>query len=69
MTTTHIDLIPIIVDREQATLPDGFDTWGIKSVRPDLRTYGGYQWPFPGSVAEADDRGRVEHRSVPVPAG
>ena len=51
----YVDLIPAIVEREGATLPDGFDTWGIKSVRPDLRTYGGYQWPLPGSVAVADD--------------
>ena len=49
------DLLPVIVEREQATLPDGFDTWGIKSVRPDLRTHMGYRWPFPGGVAEATD--------------
>ena len=55
MTDHHVDLLPVIVEREQATLPDGFDTWGLKSVRPDLRTYGGYQWPYPGNVAEADD--------------
>ena len=51
----HRDLLPVIVEREGATLPEGFDTWGIKSVRPDLRTRGGYQWPFPGSVAVAHD--------------
>ena len=55
MTDHLVDLLPVIVEREQATLPDGFDTWGLKSVRPDLRTYGGYQWPYPGNVAEADD--------------
>ena len=52
--TDYRDLIPVIVEREQAVLPDGCDSWGIKSVRPDLRTYGGYQWPFPGSVAKCD---------------
>ena len=55
MTDHLVDLLPVIVEREQATLPDGFDTWGLKSVHPDLRTYGGYQWPYPGNVAEADD--------------
>ena len=53
--TEYRDLIPVIVEREKATLPDGYDTWGIKSVKPDLRTYQGYQWPFPGGVAHAQD--------------
>lgn len=53
MTDTYRDLIPVIVEREQAVLPDGFDSWGIKSARPDLRTRGGYQWPYPGGIAEA----------------
>ena len=52
--TDYRDLIPVIVEREQAVLPDGCDSWGIKSVHPDLRTYGGYQWPLPGSVAKCD---------------
>ena len=51
--TESRDLIPVIVAREKATLPDGYDRWGIKSVQPDLRTYKGYQWPFPGGVATA----------------
>jgi len=50
----YVDLLPVIVEREGATLPDGFDTWGLKSVQPDLRTRGGYQWPLPGAVAVAD---------------
>ena len=45
-----VNLIPVIVDREQATMPAWCDSWGIKSVRPDLRTYGGYQWPWPGQT-------------------
>ena len=53
--TESRDLIPVIVAREKATLPDGYDRWGIKSVKPDLRTYKGYQWPFPGGVAHAQD--------------
>jgi hypothetical protein len=53
--TEYRDLLPVVVEREAAVLPAGFDTWGIKSVRPDLATYGGYRWPYPGSVAEATD--------------
>ena len=49
-----VSLIPVIVDREQATMPEWCDSWGIKSVRPDLRTYGGYQWPWPGQAAVCD---------------
>lgn len=58
MTAELVDLLPIIVERENATLPEGFDTWGIKSVHPDLKTKHGFQWPFPGGVAEQLD-GRV----------
>lgn len=36
-------------------LPEGFDTWGIKSTNPDLSTRGGFRWPFPGNIAEAPD--------------
>ena len=36
-------------------LPDGYDTWGYKITRPDLRTYRlpdgtRYRWPFPGAT-------------------
>ena len=62
--TTNIDLIPVIVEREHATLPEWCDSWGIKSVQPDLRTYGGYQWPSPGQTAACDS-----DRLVPANAG
>ena len=52
--TTYRDLIPVIVEREQATLPPGCDSWGIKSVHADLRTTHDYTWPLPGNVAECD---------------
>ena len=55
MTTTteatYLPVLPILVgDR---TLPDGCDTWGIRSVRADLRSSRGFRWPFPGQWAEA----------------
>lgn len=49
------DLLPVIVDREQAVMPDGFDSWGIKSVRPDLSTAHNFRWPFPGSCTSSYD--------------
>lgn len=54
-----VNLIPVTVDREQATMPAWCDSWGIKSVRPDLRTYGGYQWPWPGQTAACDPNALV----------
>ena len=54
MSNEPIDLIPVIVERENAVLPDWCDSWGFKSVQPDLRTYGGYQWPCPGQTATCD---------------
>ena len=36
---------------EGRNLPEGCDTWGIKSVRPGLRTRYGFQWPASGWVA------------------
>ena len=63
------DLIPVIVEREGATMPEGFDTWGIKSVRPDLRTYGGYQWPFPGQVAVAEAVNKFNPGACPSSPG
>ena len=52
----YTDLIPVIVERTKATLPEGFDSWGIKSIPPDLTTRNGYQWPFPGGIAECDPK-------------
>lgn len=63
------DLLPVIIEREQATLPDGFDTWGIKSVRPDLKTYGSYQWPYPGGVAVADNVDETNRDACPSRSG
>jgi hypothetical protein len=56
MTTTGIqvgsvDLLDVITkDRE---LPEGYDQWAIRTVRPDLRSRNNYRYPFPGKVAKA----------------
>ena len=65
---TDIDLIPIIVKREHATLPDWCDSWGIKTVQPDLRTYGGYQWPCPGQTAACDPARLVPENTGACPS-
>ena len=63
-----VNLIPVIVDREQATMPAWCDSWGIKSVRPDLRAYGGYQWPWPGQVAVCDPNALVPANRAACPS-
>ena len=52
---TYRDLIPVIVEREGAVMPEGFDSWGIKSVQPDLKTYAGFQWPTPGQIEKCEE--------------
>ena len=51
MTTTYRPLLDILT--EGRTLPEGCDTWGMRSVRPDFTSSHGFRWPFPGGVAEA----------------
>ena len=49
------NLIPVIVKRENAIMPKGFDSWGIKSVNPYLKTFADFQWPAPGQVVKCDE--------------
>ena len=59
------DLLEVLASRH--TLPEGCDTWAIKSVRPDLTTRdGSFQWPFPGGVVEAS--AVVPENRSPVPS-
>ena len=46
MSTNPLDRLT-----EGRNLPEGCDTWGIKSVRPGLRTRYDFQWPASGWVA------------------
>ena len=43
---------PLDIITEGRTLPDGYDSWGVKSVGFDGRTKHGYLWPAPGYVTE-----------------
>ncbi len=51
---TYRDLLPVIVASVGASLPPGFDSWGLKSVHPDLQTTRGFKWPYPGGRARSD---------------
>src|ERR1035438_4888557 len=42
--------LDILVAHTDLPLPEGCDTWGWKTVRPDLRTHGGFRWPWPGGA-------------------
>jgi Pentapeptide repeats (8 copies) len=56
MTDPRPFLDVILGHAGQPDLPDGYDTWGFKIVRPDLRSYGGFRWPWP-DLRGADLRG------------
>ena len=51
---TYRPFLDVILDTAgNPPLPTGYDTWGFKIVRPDLRTYQlgdgtRYRWPWPG---------------------
>ena len=62
MSTNPIDRIT-----EGRNLPEGCDTWGIKSVRPGLRTRHGFQWPASGWVA-VDPDGIDQANASPYPS-
>ena len=44
------DLLSVIVETTGAVMPESFDSWGIKSVPPDLVTTRGFQWALPGGL-------------------
>jgi hypothetical protein len=52
-------------------LPDGYDTWGFKITRPDLRTFsvggGRYRWPWPGGSVD-DPATVVNGEPCPTPS-
>ena len=50
------NLLDVIVETSGATLPDGYDSWGIKSVHPDLKTTRGFTWALPGGINVSNDK-------------
>ena len=48
--TTYKNLLDTIT--QSRTLPDGYNSWAIKSTRTDFTTRNGYRWPFPGNATE-----------------
>jgi hypothetical protein len=49
--TKYRDLLPVVVETSGAQMPDGFDSWGIKSVHPDLMTTRNFRWALPGGTS------------------
>ena len=48
---TYRPLLEVILDAAGSPeLPAGYDTWGWKITRPDLRSYGRFRWPWPGGT-------------------
>ena len=49
------NLLAVITSDPSVSMPEGFDTWGIKSVHPDLVTTHDFQWALPGGVNVSND--------------
>src|ERR1039458_3500864 len=47
---TYRPFLDILVAHTDLPLPQGGHTWGWKTVRPDLRSHGGFRWPWPGGT-------------------
>ena len=56
MTRTP-DLLDALGGHLDVEAPDGM-ILGWRSIRPDLRSRGGFRWPWPGQWAESPDDGR-----------
>ena len=61
-------LIQKIIEQNEAVLPEGFDSWALKSTSPDLTTFDRYQWPQPGGIAECDPAEIVVGSDGPCPS-
>lgn len=58
MTTTETkyrDLLPVVVETSGAQMPEGFNSWGLKAVHPDLTTTRNFRWAMPGGVNVSND--------------
>lgn len=64
----HRDLLPVIIEQENATLPDGYDAWGIKTVTLGNRTYLNYKWPHPGGIATCNPALIDTNNTTPCPS-
>ena len=49
------NLLAVITSDPSVSMPEGFDTWGVKSVYPDLITTHDFQWALPGGVNVSND--------------
>lgn len=67
MTTEYRDLLPVIVETTGSTLPEGFDSWGLKAVHTDLMTTHGFRWALPGGLNLSNHAFNLENTS-PCPS-
>ena len=62
--TDYRDLLPVVVETSGAQMPDGFDSWGIKTVLPDLSTTRNFRWAMPGGVNVSNDHLLLDNTSA-----
>lgn len=60
----YVNLLDVIVETTGATLPEGFDSWGIKAVHPDLTTTRNFRWAMPGGVNVSNDHLVADNRKA-----
>lgn len=65
--TTKTYRNPLDIISKGYEMPEGCDSWGLKSVRADLRTSHGYRWPYPGNWARCDESQIDRHNTDPCP--
>ncbi len=63
-------LLEILVEEVGIALPDGFDSWGFKTVNGLRQTMNGFTWPAVGGVASSwDDDGPHSSDECPIRPG
>ena len=65
----YVDLLKKMVEVRGLTLPEGFDSWGIKTVGFDRRTQNGFLWGGPGTVTERYELDPDNAGSCPIREG
>jgi len=60
----YVNLLDVIVETTGSTLPEGFDSWGLKSVHPDLTTTRNFRWAMPGGVNVSNDHLVADNRKA-----
>ena len=67
MGKTYRDPVAILAEGHE--LPEGYDSWGVKSVGFDGRTKHGFEWPAPGTETERFELLNNNNSSCPSEEG